>query len=225
MNDSHERCQAVRFGPKSTDRHIDIVITDTSVENYPILELLGVSIDGQMNFKEQIGEVTKKASKQVGVLLRLRNIIPQSAKLKIYKTATLPLLTYCHVVWHFCAASDARKLERLQEKALQAVYRSKTVTYDTLLKMANLSTLCNRRLQDVAHLMYKVKHHLCPKYISDLFSLNSSGYALRNADFIVPRFNTVNFGKHSIRYLGPVLWSKLSMDRTHHKFLKIELDE
>ena len=74
-----------------------------------------------MNFKEHIDEVTKKASKQVGVLLRLRNIIPQSAKLKIYKTAILPLLTYCHFVWHFCAASDARKLERVQEKALRAV--------------------------------------------------------------------------------------------------------
>ena len=34
----------------------------------------------KMNFKEHIGEVTRKASKQVGVLLRLRNIIPQSAK-------------------------------------------------------------------------------------------------------------------------------------------------
>ena len=78
--------------------------------------------------------------------------------------------------------------------------------------MANLPTLCNRRLQDVAILMYKVKYHLCPKYISNLFSLNSSGYALRNVDFIVPRFNTMNFRKHRIRYLGPVLWSKLSMD-------------
>ena len=24
-----------------------------------------------------------------------------------------------------------------------------------------------------------------------------------------PRFNTVSFGKHSLRYLGPILWSKL----------------
>ena len=47
------------------DRDIDIVITDTSVEDYPILELLGVSIDGQINFKEHVGDVTKKASKQV----------------------------------------------------------------------------------------------------------------------------------------------------------------
>ena len=80
------------------DRDIDIVITDTSVESYPMLELLGVSIDDQMNFKKHVGEVTKKASKQVGVLLRLPNIIPQSAKLQIYKNryiTTINILSYC----------------------------------------------------------------------------------------------------------------------------------
>lgn len=133
LQGNFSKYQAVRFRLKSTDRDIgvtadiDIVITDTSVESYQISELLGVSIDGQMNFKEHVGEVTKKASKQV-VLPRLRNIIPHSAKLKIYKTAILPLLTYCHIVWHFCAASDAHKLERVQEKALRDVYCSKIAT-------------------------------------------------------------------------------------------------
>lgn len=42
--------QAVRFRLKSRDRDIDIVFMDTSVESYLILELLGVSIGGQMNF-------------------------------------------------------------------------------------------------------------------------------------------------------------------------------
>jgi len=29
-------------------------------------------------------------------------------------------------------------------------------------------------------------------------------------DFKIPRFQSVTFGKHSIRYMGPYLWSKLS---------------
>ena len=74
----------------------------------------------------------------------------------------------------------------------------------------------------VVTLMYKVKNHQCPKYISDLSNMNTSGYALRNVDFSIPRFNTVNFGRHSIRYLGPVLWSKLSPEvrqsETLHSF-------
>ena len=79
--------------------------------------------------------------------------------------------------------------------------------------MAKLPTLYNRRLQDVITVMYKVKNNQCPKYISDLFNMNTSGYALRNVDFSIPRFNTVKFGRHSIRYPGPVLWSKLSRYR------------
>ena len=59
----------------------------------------------------------------------------------VYKTDILPLLTYCHIVWHFCGASDARKLERVQEKALRAVYCRKTSTYDTLQKNGQSSNV------------------------------------------------------------------------------------
>lgn len=32
---------------------------------------------------------------------------------------------------------------------------------------------------------------------------------LRSNEFKIPRVNTKGFGKHSIRYLGTVLWSKI----------------
>ena len=35
--------------------------------------------------------------------------------------------------------------------------------------------------------------------------------SLREADFSIPRYETVTYGKHSIRYLGPRLWTKLPM--------------
>ena len=52
--------------------------------------------------------------------MRLRNLIPISAKLVLFKTAILPYLTYCQFVWHFCKASDSPKIERLQERGLRA---------------------------------------------------------------------------------------------------------
>ena len=39
LQGNFSKYQALRFGLKSTDRDFDIVITDTSVESYPILEL------------------------------------------------------------------------------------------------------------------------------------------------------------------------------------------
>ena len=35
------------------------------------------------------------------------------------------------------------------------------------------------------------------------------GYNLRNSDFKSPRFNTIAFGKHFIKYLSPYLWRKI----------------
>ena len=36
-------------------------------------------------------------------------------------------------------------------------------------------------------------------------------YGLRNSgDFFIPRYNTTTYRRHSLRYVGPVIWSKLS---------------
>ena len=147
---------------------------------------------------------------RVKSILRLKNLVPTVAKLHLFKAAILPYLTYCHLTWHFCRASDKRKLERTQERGLRAVFRDTKSKYEVLLKKANLKSLYERRLQDIACLMFKVKHDLCPPNVKNLFSLKSSTYNLRGADFHIPRFNTVTYGKHSLRYIGPVLWNRLS---------------
>ena len=58
-------------------------------------------------------------------------------------------------------------------------------------------------------LMFKVKHSLVPVNISDLFDLKSTQYNLRNSDFKLPKFEMIKFGRKSIRYMGPLIWSKL----------------
>ena len=98
----------------------------------------------------------------------MKNLIPEKAKLHIFKTNILLHLTYCSIVWHFIRSSDKRKLERLQEKGLRAVFKDKCSTYEDLLNKAKLPTLYNQRLQNIATLMFKVKHGICPTYISDL---------------------------------------------------------
>ena len=123
-----------------------------------------------------------KASQRVGVLSRLRNLIPTEANC-LHKTSILPYLTYCHLIWHFCKASDARKVERVQERDLRIVYNTHSVECSNLLNRTYLPSLQNRRLQDLATLMYKVKYGLVPSYVVDIFSVKSFKYHLRKMDF------------------------------------------
>ena len=123
----------------------------------------------------------------------------------------MPYLTYCSLVWHFCRGLDQIKLERVNERALRAVFRCDwRSSYDELLTRARMTSLYNRRLQDIAILIYKVKFKSIAVNIIDLFSVSLSSYNLRNSNFFIPRFNTMKYGRHSIRYIGPFLWSTLS---------------
>ena len=131
-------------------------------------------------------------------------LIPTAAKLHLYKAAIFRHLTNCHSTSHACREIDRRKLERIQERRLAAIFNDKQSGYEELLVKDNLPSLYNRRIQDILILMYKVKFKLLAERIYDLFTLSTSPY-IRNADFILPRFSTVTFGKHSLRYTGPKL--------------------
>ena len=109
---------------------------------------------------------SKKSDNSEVQIQNLKNLIPTEAKLQfyinfIYKAAILPHLTYCHLTWHFCKASDRRKLERIQERGLRAVFKDKHSCYEKLLAKADIPSLYNRRLQDIAIFMYKVRHNFC----------------------------------------------------------------
>lgn len=91
----------------------------------------------------------KKADQQIGVLRLLENLIPTDAKLQQFKVAVLPHLTYCSTIWHFCRGSDKHNVEKLQERALRVVFNNESVSYDELLKLAELPLLVNRRLQQI----------------------------------------------------------------------------
>ena len=111
---------------------IDILCGNEIVGHSDKLKLLGVTIDNQLNFSENISQLCQKASQQVGVLMRMKKLVPERAKLVIYRSSILPHFTYRQKIWHFARASDKRKLERIQEKALWIVFFDKTSTYEQL---------------------------------------------------------------------------------------------
>ena len=86
------------------------------------------------------------------------------------------------------------------------MYNTHSVEYTNLLNRANLPSLQNRHLQDLATLMYKAKYGLVPSNVVDIFSIKSSKYQVRNMDFHLPRFNSVHYGKHSLWYFGPYIY-------------------
>ena len=205
-----DKFQSLKINPRNIDadkKGSILTIANDEIMKTEQIKLQGVNIDENLNFTQHISEICIKASQKVGVLMRLRNLIPCQAKLILYKTAIMPHLTYCHLVWNFCKSSDGRMDASKSEPYVQSLKQQQT--YEELRKRAKLPTLHNRRLQGIAILIYKVKNNLVPSYISEIFTRKGTRYNLRNSDFEIPRFNTIRCGKQTLRYQGPYIWSKL----------------
>ena len=69
----------------------------------------------------RVNTVCGKESQRVGVMMRLEKRIPSNAKLSLFKSAIMLYLTYCHLTWHFSSATDKRKLQPIQERAMETL--------------------------------------------------------------------------------------------------------
>ena len=83
---------------KLKDHKLNLNLNGTDIKSYDSITLLGVDIDNALNFSGHISNICKESSKRVGVISSLRNVIPQTAKLQLFKGAILPYLTYCSTV-------------------------------------------------------------------------------------------------------------------------------
>ena len=159
-----QKYQSMVLGAESEANNINLHIDGVNIEQLKSIKLSS----------EHIGSVCKKASQQIGVLRRLRMLIPTHAKVQLHKAAILPHLTYCSTIWHFCRASDKRKVKDYRRQPLGVVFNNESVFYIELLRLAELPSLVNRRLQEIAILMFKAKKNQLPSQIQELFMLKAN---------------------------------------------------
>ena len=186
---------------------MNMQIGGINIEQTHSIELLGVNFDSDLNFSNQSGVYKVKSANWSTHATKESTRNTYSCQISTIQGRYFTPLAYCSTVCHFCRASDRRKLERLQERALRTVFNSTSDSYENLLLQANLTTLYNGGLQD--------RNNILPKYLQDLFNLNGEReklYNLRNSDFTLPRFNTIKCGIHPLKYLGPFFWSKLTKE-------------
>ena len=93
--------------------------------------------------------------------------------------------SYCPLIWMFCSRTLNKRINFIHERALRIVYNDYVNSFDFLLRKDNSVNIHHRNIQKLAIEMYKVKHGLCPKMMSDLFTTRNQQINTRvNPDFL-----------------------------------------
>ena len=127
------------------------------------------------------------------------------------KSFILSNFNYCPLVWHFCSKTDTDRMEKIQKRVLRMVLDDYESDYETLLQKTNMSTLQIIRIKTLATEIFKTFHSLNPIYMNEIFQTNPSktrNLRSRN-NLITHRYNSITYGKNSLRILGPTIWNHL----------------
>ena len=96
----------------------------TSLECKDHVKYLGVLLDSHLSWKYHIDNVAVKISRFIGVIARLRHLVPFTTLLRIYRSLILPYIPYGLAACGQAAKSHLQEILVLQKRVLRLMYFS-----------------------------------------------------------------------------------------------------
>ena len=134
-----------------------ITIRNKTISSSKCEKLLGIKINNNLNFKEHIESLCKKASQKINALSRLASSMNFEQRRLIMNSFVIYIFTYCPVVWMFRSRKLNARINRLHESVLQIVYRDFDSSFEELLRKDSSTTLHQQNPQKLMTEIFKVK--------------------------------------------------------------------
>ena len=78
---------------------------------------LGIYFDETLAFDAHIEDLCKKNCFGIGILRRIKSLVPKECLLKLYKSLTQPYFDYCSPLWDTCDKTLKDNLQTLKNRA------------------------------------------------------------------------------------------------------------
>ena len=193
--------------------NLPISIDGNLIEQVYYTKFFGVLVDAKLNWKKHIDYIALKISKGLGILGRVRNILPLNCLIMLYHTLICPYLNYSNIVWGSASITALSKLTSLQNRAIRLITRSRfRSSCNPLYARLNLLKVTDINKSLTIQFMFKVKYHLLP--VSCMKHVTVSDfmrpYQTRYSNYFVVHCCRTVVRENSVNIRGPKLWNSLS---------------
>lgn len=208
----------VFHSPQKVNVHIpQLLLNNTMIECVSEFNFLGIVINKYLSWNSHINFISKKISRVLGIMCKLKHIIPTTAKLTIYNTLILPNINYGLLCWGY----QSSKLMNLQKKAIRTIINAKYNAHtDPIFKQLDLLKITDIYTISKLKFFFKIVHNMLPSYFLTnfvVFNRDTHEYQTRQSCFLrVPSHNYARFEQglrysivKSVNNLEPVVMQKI----------------
>lgn len=210
------KTQVILYTPKGKTliNKMSLFLGSQQLDMVDSVSILGVYFSRHLTWNVHVDILYSKMSSAIGVLARMRSLLPTKVKIMIYNALVLSLLQYCSLVWCTTGVTNLRKLHLLQKRAVRHIaaehYLSSTKLLFLKYDILPVFFLYNYRLM----LCYKefVKHCTNTTIHLAKLSVNTSVRLTRHKEvWTVPTPRTF-YDKQSLSYRLPSLLNFLNRE-------------
>ena len=198
-----KKSNLVIFRPhqRKMDHSVNILMFDNSnhilfsLECKDHVKYVGVLLDSHLSWKYHIDNVSLKISRIIGVIARLRHLVPFTTLLSIYRSLILPYLSYGLAAWGQALKSHLQKITSYKNVSLQLMYfsepRAHAVPLFTSSKILPLNMLY---VETVSSIMFDISCLTGPTNVSNLF-IKASASVQVQVNYIIFIVNCVQLAQ------------------------------
>ena len=110
--------------PNYQNYNFKITINNEHLQLASSVNFLGVYIDSKLNWHNHISKLCSQVAKGVGIIGRLRRMLPNYVLRTIYLSLVYPHLSYCSLAWSSTSDTSLKKLVVLQKRAIRHICNS-----------------------------------------------------------------------------------------------------
>lgn len=207
-----DKTKFMSIGFNGSDHNVQVVIDNCAIDETNVIKYLGVLIDKNLTFNDNIDYLVKKISKKIAFLSRSKNKMDIETRLLFYKTIISPHFDYCSTVLLLANDSQIDRLQKLQNWALRIILNADRRTHiHAMLSKLSLLDIKQRVYFNVLITVFKAVHNLLPPYLSQHFKFTGEiqPYNLRgNNRLRQPNYKTAS-SQNSFLYKGAGVYNEL----------------
>jgi hypothetical protein len=208
------------FSRQKIDIPRGMSIANRKIERKNEARFLGVILDDKLAFSTHIRTLKSKMSRYVGIMYRLKSLVPTKIMLQIYHSFIQSHVNFCSLVWGFTAKTNIDSLFSSQKKGIRAImpgfvrYYFKDGALPAHTKPAfnrfKILTIHGIIVKNALVFMYKLKHfpNMVPLSIRETIDPNSPlAHASPTHELCEAWLETYNNSYHrkSVFFKGPLL--------------------
>ena len=199
-----------------------LVIDNVEIQQKSHVKFLGIFLDEHLNWNKQYDHIQSNISRTIGIMYKLKDILPLKALILLYNSFILSYLSYGIIIWGNCYTKYVNSLLKLQKRAVRLCTGSQYLAHtDPIFKRLRLLKVSDLNILQTAIFMFKLRQNLLPCHFNRMFTCNWQihSHNTRNSENFHLTNPRTTQSSRSIRHRGPDIWHSLSKDTKQCSFL------